>query len=82
MFFLLVLKTMAFLCAKINNMMVGTTSAISLLIPGKGWFIFGGNTFSTSRKLVNVSSNWEAGPATQTSNIWGQCAVQVMQFVE
>ena len=53
----------------------------NILIPGKGWYIFEGNDLETSQKLVDISSNWEAGPA-QRKGIWGQCGVQVMQFVE
>jgi hypothetical protein len=59
--------------------MTGTVDAASILIPSKGWFLFGGNGLPTSQKLVNVNSTWEAGPAVQTSNIWGQCAVQVLK---
>ena len=63
--------------------MTGTSSAASIQIPGKGWYIFGGiNDLKTSQKLVNISSNWEAGPTVQTPGIQGQCAVQVMKFVE
>jgi hypothetical protein len=52
--------------------------AASIQIPGKGWYLFGGNSLSTSQRLVNVSSNWVAGPAVQTIWINGQCAIQVM----
>ena len=62
--------------------MARTQYAASIQIPGKGSYIFGGNGLSTSQKLVNISSNWEAGPAVQTPFIKGQCAVQVMKFVE
>ena len=62
--------------------MAGTYFAASIKIPGKGWYLFGGNGLSISQKLVNISSHWEAGPEVQTPGIYGQCAVQVMQFVE
>ena len=62
--------------------MAPTYQAASIQIPGKGWYLFGGNYLETSQKLVNISSNWEAGPTVQTPGIQGQCAVQVMEFVE
>jgi hypothetical protein len=62
--------------------MTGTSYAASIQIPGKGWYLFGGNQLSTSQKLVNISSYWEAGPAVQTPGIYGQCAVQVIKFVK
>ena len=62
--------------------MAQTQQAASIRIPGKGWYIFGGNRLSTSQKLANISSNWEAGPPVETSAIYGQCAVQVMDLVE
>ena len=62
--------------------MTGTSYAANIQIQGKGWYIFGGNDLETSQKLVDISSNWEAGPAVQTPGIQGQCAVQVMKFVE
>ena len=70
---------MSFLCVKINDLMTPKYGAGSIQIPGKGWFIFGGNSLSTSQKLVNVKSNWEAGPAVQTPGIFYQCVVQVMK---
>jgi hypothetical protein len=59
--------------------MTGTFLAASIQIPGKGWYLFGGNNLETSQKLVNISSNWEAGPAVQTPGFNGQCTVQVMK---
>jgi hypothetical protein len=61
--------------------MAGTHAAAGIQVPGKGWFLFGGNELKTSQKLTNISSFWvwEAGPAVKTINIWGQCAVQVMK---
>ena len=73
---------MAFIFVQINDLMTETYVAASIQIPGKGWYLFGGNSLPTSQKLVNISSNWEAGPAVQATWIEGQCAVQVMQFVE
>jgi hypothetical protein len=57
--------------------MAGTSGTAGIQVPGKGWFLFGGNDLGTSQKLVN--STWEAGPAVQTPGIYGQCAVQVMK---
>jgi hypothetical protein len=51
--------------------------AANIQIADKGWFIFGGNDLKTSQKLVNIYSNWEAGPAVQARGISGQCAIQV-----
>ncbi len=59
--------------------MAGIQYAASIQIPGKGWFLFGGNDQRSSQKLVNVNSSWEAGPAVQTPGIKGQCAVQVLK---
>ena len=58
--------------------MAGTNVAAGIQIPGKGWYLFGGNGLSTSQSLVNINSTWEAGPAVQAPRIQGQCAVQVM----
>ncbi len=59
--------------------MTPTSGAANIQIPGKGWFLFGGNDLETSQKLGTVNSNWEAGPAVQTTGIFGQCGVQVMK---
>ncbi len=60
--------------------MNATYQAASIRVPGKGWFLFGGNSLPFSQKLETVNSNWEAGPAVQTPGILGQrqCAVQVI----
>ncbi len=65
--------------SKINDLMTATYNAATINIPSKGWYLFGGNELSTSQKLVNINSTWEAGPAVQTTFIYGQCAVQVMK---
>jgi hypothetical protein len=57
--------------------MNATYYAASIRVPGKGWFLFGGNGLPTSQKLETVNSNWEAGPAVLTPGIYAQCAVQV-----
>ncbi len=62
---------------QISNLIGGTISAASIRVPGKGWFLFGGNGLSTSQKLETVNSNWVTGPAVQTPGIQGQCVVQV-----
>ncbi len=62
--------------------MSATYLAASIRVPGKGWFLFGGNELPTSQKLETVNSNWEAGPAVLLPDIYGQCAVQVMKFIQ
>jgi hypothetical protein len=70
---------MAIYGSQIKNLITDTFRAGSILIPGKGWFLFGGNSLKTSQKLKNLHSNWEAGPAVQTPRIQGQCVVQVLK---
>jgi len=59
--------------------MIGTSGASSVYMPDHGWFLFGGNNLNTSQKLTNIDSNWEKGPAVQTTEIQHQCAVQVIK---
>ena len=70
----------AFHFVKLKSLMNVTYHAASIRVPDKGWFLFGGNTLSTSQKLETVDSDWVAGPAVQTTGISGQCAVQVIKL--
>ena len=62
-----------------NNLMIPTGHASSVYMPDRGWFLFGGNELKTSQKITNIQSNAEEGPAVQATNIYNQCAVQVMK---
>jgi len=53
--------------------------ASDVYIEGQGWFIFGGNLLETSQKLAGIDSKWQQGPPVIASNIWGQCAVKVIE---
>jgi len=59
--------------------LAGTFYASDVYIEGQGWFLFGGNDLETSQKLVGTDYNWEQGPPVNVSNIWGQCAVKVIE---
>ncbi len=56
--------------------MTPTYDAANVQVPGKGWFLFRGNSLITAQKLENINSDWTFGP---TYEILGQCAVQVMK---
>jgi len=59
--------------------LAGTSDASDVYIEGHGWFIFGGNSLATSQKLVGIDSKWEQGPPVITTDIYGQCAVKVIE---
>jgi hypothetical protein len=51
-----------------------------VFVPGKGWFIFGGdgNTIPQSQMLQSINSTWTLGPQLyQSTSVYGQCNVQV-----
>jgi len=54
--------------------------APDIYIEGLGWFLFGGNYFETSQKLVGIDAIWEQGPPVIARYIEGQCAVKVFQW--
>jgi hypothetical protein len=49
---------------QISDTLSSSTLAASVLVPNRGWFIFGGDPSSllTSQKLQSLSGNWSAGP--------------------
>ena len=64
-----------FHCAKINDLMTPTYDAANVQVPGKGWFLFRGNSLPTAQKLENINADWTFGPEYGMPEILGQCAV-------
>jgi hypothetical protein len=51
-----------------------------VFVPGKGWFIFGGdgNTIPQSQMLQSINSTWTLGPQLyQSKSVYAQCNIQV-----
>ncbi len=67
-----------------SDMLVATASgSASVVVPKKGWFIFGGegNSLTRSQKLNHHDSQWELGPDLyQSRTVTGECLVQVISF--
>ena len=53
----------------------------SVVVPSKGWFIYGGyysNALINAQQLPSISSQWTKGPVQFNSHLdFGQCIVQV-----
>ena len=65
---------------QISDILSSSELAASVLVPNRGWFIFGGyeSTLLTSQKLQTLSGNWSAGPNMfQSTYDSYQCGVQV-----
>jgi hypothetical protein len=64
-----------------SDMLVATASgSASVVVPKKGWFVFGGegNSLTRSQKLNHHDSQWELGPDLfQSRTVTGECLVQV-----
>lgn len=64
-----------------GELLVGAAAgASSVLVPNKGWFIFGGdgNSLTRSQKLQHPDSLWELGPDLYLSkSVTGTCIVQL-----
>ncbi len=65
---------------QISDILSPSELAASVLVPNRGWFIFGGDPSSllTSQKLQSLSGNWLAGPNLfQNASDSYLCGVQV-----
>ena len=64
-----------------SNLLVGTAAgAANVLVPGRGWFLFGGegNSITRSQMLTSPSSRWQLGPNFYHSRyVSGECLVQL-----
>ncbi len=62
------------------GLLVPTESAGNVMVPSKGWYIFGGheNNSKSSQHLTSVDGVWESGPKFfQSKPDSGNCVVQV-----
>jgi hypothetical protein len=57
-----------------------TADAGNVLVPGQGWFIYGGNTMDTAQKLSALGEIWSVGPSVYQGTTNGQCIVQVRNY--
>ena len=67
----------SFATLQIEDLPVATYGAASVNIPGRGWYLFGGNNEPNAQVLTGVGQQWAAGPPVNTINIFFRCAVQV-----
>jgi hypothetical protein len=65
---------------QISDILSESNTAPSVLVPNRGWVIFGGNKLPTSQILQTLSGNWTKGPNMYDArNVYGNCGVQVNQ---
>ncbi len=68
---------------QISNLHFGTKYGTGFLVPGNGWYIFGGNAFQKStpiqvQSLTSVGSFWAFNTLNYSSDpSYGRCSVQV-----
>ena len=62
---------------QLKDLPLATSNAASLVIPDRGWFLFGGNNHPNSWSLAEVGQDWIEGPPVYRANMVNRCAVQV-----
>ncbi len=64
---------------KTSPVLLNTSNPSSVLIPGKGFFIFGGNNNKSSQHLSDINGTWDIGdPKVFNSTVNSYtCVVQV-----
>ena len=64
-----------------SNLLAGAAAgSANVLVPGRGWFLFGseGNSITRSQVLANPTGRWQLGPSFyQTRYVNGECLVQL-----
>ena len=60
-----------------QNLLSATSDGGSVVVPGQGWIIFGGNNQTKAQRLTAIGQAWEEGPAVQQASVYSQCVVQV-----
>ncbi len=66
--------------SQISNLQYSVTGTKGAFVPGRGWFIFGGNSdYTQTQQLQSIDGTWTTGnPTFQPDSHY--CIVQVMKL--